>query len=64
MIPKKLHYCWFGGAPLPDEAVRRIESWKQYCPDYEILRWDESNDDVFKNKYMASAYLEWILRAA
>ena len=56
MIPKKIHYCWFGGNPLPELAIRCIESWKKYCPDYEIIRWDESNYDVTKNKYMYQAY--------
>lgn len=46
MIPKKIHYCWFGGKPLPEKMVRFIESWKKYCPDYEIIKWDESNYDI------------------
>ncbi len=46
MIPKKIHYCWFGGKPLPNEMIRFIESWKKFCPDYEIIRWDESNYDI------------------
>lgn len=56
MIPKKIHYCWFGGKPLSKDAHRCIDSWKKYCPDYEIIRWDESNYDVTKNKYMMEAY--------
>lgn len=35
MIPKKIHYCWFGGNPLSEEVKRYIASWKKYCPDYE-----------------------------
>lgn len=46
MIPKVIHYCWFGGKPLPKLAKKCIKSWKKYCPDYEIIRWDESNYDV------------------
>ena len=46
MIPKVIHYCWFGGKPLPDEFCKYIESWKKYCPDFEIKRWDESNFDI------------------
>lgn len=46
MIPKTIHYCWFGGNPLPKLAKRCIKSWKKYCPDYEIIRWDESNYDI------------------
>lgn len=58
MIPKKIHYCWFSGRPVPKEFEKYIDSWKKYCPDYEIIRWDESNYDVTKNAYMASAYKE------
>ncbi len=56
VIPKKIHYCWFGGAPLPDKYQVWLESWKKYCPDYEIIRWDESNYDIRKNRYMHEAY--------
>lgn len=56
MIPKKIHYCWFGGNPLPEDVKRYIESWKKYCPDYELIRWDESNYDVYKNIYVEQAY--------
>lgn len=56
MIPKKIHYCWFGGNPLPKEAKKCIESWKKYCPDYEIIEWNESNYDLNKNEYVKKAY--------
>lgn len=56
MIPKKIHYCWFGGNPLPDDVKRYIESWKKYCPDYEIVQWNESNYDVHKNPYVEQCY--------
>ncbi len=56
LIPKKLHYCWFGGKKIPDRNLMWMESWKKYCPDYEIIRWDESNYDVTKNQYMYEAY--------
>lgn len=46
MIPKVVHYCWFGGNPLPKLANKCIKSWKRHCPDYEIIRWDESNFDI------------------
>ena len=55
-IPKIIHYCWFGGNPLPELALRCIESWKRYCPDYEIVRWDESNFDVNAWEYTKEAY--------
>ena len=57
-IPKIIHYCWFGGAPLTEEAEKCIASWKKLCPDYEIMRWDESNFDVNFNAYTAEAYRE------
>ena len=56
MIPKKIHYCWFGGKPIPDEFQQYMDSWREFCPDYEIIRWDESNYDVTKNRYMWEAY--------
>lgn len=56
LIPKKIHYCWFGGSEIPDEYKKNIESWKKYCPDYEIIRWDETNYDIRKNNYISQAY--------
>lgn len=56
LIPKKIHYCWFSGNPMPDYLLKCIESWERLCPDYEIVRWDESNYDVTKNLYMKQAY--------
>ena len=45
MIPKVIHYCWFGGNPLPYEVKKCIKSWEKMCPDYEIKQWNESNFD-------------------
>lgn len=56
MIPKVIHYCWFGGKPLPKLAEKCIESWKKYLPDYEIKRWDETNFDVNIIPYTQEAY--------
>lgn len=56
MIPKKIHYCWFGGNPLPESAKKYIETWKKYCPDYEIIEWNETNFDVTQNQYCKEAY--------
>lgn len=56
MIPKKIHYCWFGGNPLPELALKCIESWRKYCPDYEIIEWNESNFDVNSCDYVKEAY--------
>lgn len=46
MIPKVIHYCWFGRNPLPAEAKKCIKSWKKYCKDYKIIQWDEDNYDL------------------
>ena len=56
MIPKIIHYCWFGGNPLPELAQKCIESWKKFCPDYEIIEWNESNFDIAANTYAKEAY--------
>ncbi len=56
MIPKVIHYCWFGGKPLPKDAEKCIKSWREYLPDYEIKRWDESNFDVNAISYTKEAY--------
>lgn len=56
MIPKVIHYCWFGGNPLPKSAKKCISSWKKYLPDYEIKEWNESNFDVNSIPYTEDAY--------
>ena len=56
MIPKIIHYCWFGGNPLPELLVTCIESWKKYCPDYIIKEWNENNVDLSRNAYAREAY--------
>lgn len=56
MIPKIIHYCWFGGNPIPEEYKQYIESWKQYCSDYEIKKWDETNFDINSSAFVKEAY--------
>lgn len=56
MIPKIIHYCWFGRNPLPPLAMKCIESWKKYCPDYEIKEWNEDNFDLNSYPYVREAY--------
>jgi hypothetical protein len=56
MIPRKIHYCWFGNNALPKSAQDCISSWKRFLPEYEIVRWDESNFDVNQNAYVQEAY--------
>lgn len=56
MIPKVIHYCWFGGNPLPPLAEKCIASWKRFLPDYEIKEWNEQNFDVNIIPYTAEAF--------
>lgn len=56
MIPKKIHYCWFGGKELPELAKKCIAGWEKFCPDYEIIRWDESNFDLDQIPYTRWCY--------
>lgn len=55
-IPKRIHYCWFGGAPLDETAQRCMKTWERFCPGYEIVRWDESNSPLTDNDYVRQAY--------
>lgn len=56
MIPKIIHWCWFGGEQIPDENLKCIESWKRFCPDYEIIKWTEDSFDIGKCEYAKQAY--------
>jgi len=56
MIPKIIHYCWFGEGALPDSMKKCIASWRQFFPDYEIKEWNESNFDVNIMPYTQEAY--------
>ena len=56
MIPKIIHYCWFGRNPLPELAQQCIASWRKYLPDYEIQEWNEDNFDVYTTRYTREAY--------
>ena len=56
MIPKIIHYCWFGRNPLPKSAVKCINSWRKFFPDYEIKEWNEDNFDVNSIPYTSEAY--------
>lgn len=55
MIPKIIHYCWFGNKKLTSQAVNCIKSWRKYCPSYKIIQWDESNFDLKYNPYVCEA---------
>lgn len=56
MIPKVIHYCWFGGNPKSDLILKCMASWKQYLPDWEFIEWNESNFDVNMFEYTREAY--------
>jgi len=56
LIPKKIHYCWFGDDPMPESAEKCMETWKKYCHDYEINEWNESNFDINCCDYVREAY--------
>jgi len=43
MIPKTLHYCWFGKGDKPVSFTACLESWEKYCPDFEIKEWNATN---------------------
>ncbi|WP_299554761.1 glycosyltransferase [Seonamhaeicola sp.] len=55
MIPKIIHYCWFGGNPLPALAVKCIDSWKKFLPEYEIIEWNESNFPIESFRFAKEA---------
>lgn len=56
MIPKKIHYCWFGGHEKSDLAKHCIASWKNVHPDFEIIEWNESNSPLDDNSYVREAF--------
>lgn len=56
MIPRVIHYCWFGGGPLPTSARACIASWTTHCPAYEIRRWDESTFDVRQCRFVRESH--------
>lgn len=56
MIPKKLHYCWFGRGEKPESFHRYLATWKKYCPDYEIVEWNEDNFDITQSRFTQQAY--------
>lgn len=58
MIPKVIHYCWFGGKDKPEIVKKCLLSWKKYCPDYEIKEWNESNFDINSNNFTKKMYSE------
>lgn len=58
MIPKKIHYCWFGGKPIPKEYQKYIATWHKFLPDYELIQWNETNFDINASEYTRKAYAD------
>ena len=56
MIPKTIHYCWFGKKKKTSLINKCIASWKKNFPDYEIKEWNESNTNIKENQYISEAY--------
>lgn len=56
LIPKRIHYCWFGEKDKPELIKKCIASWKQHLPDYEIVEWNEKNFDIHSNRYVKEAF--------
>lgn len=55
MIPKIIHYCWFGNGEKSNLIKKCINSWKKFCPDYKIIEWNESNIDISNSVYAQQA---------
>lgn len=56
MIPKTIHYCWFGKNKLSDIAKKCIDSWRKFCPDYEVKEWNETNYNLNSCLFVREAY--------
>ena len=57
MIPKIIHYCWFGGNSKPKSVEKCIDSWRLYCREFEFIEWNESNFDISSSpQYVQQAY--------
>jgi len=56
LIPKIIHYCWFGKGKMPELALQCIESWKKYLPDYQLRLWNEDTYDITSHPYVLEAY--------
>ena len=61
MIPKIIHYCWFGKGLMPKSQRDCIKNWKKLMPDYQIMRWDESNFDYNQYKLQSMPYADDIM---
>lgn len=57
VLPKIIHYCWFGPNKLPKEAIKCINFWKKYAPDYKIIEWNDKNYNLNKNDYLNKMHI-------
>lgn len=58
IIPQRIHYCWFGRGKMSKLQKKCINSWEKFCPDYEVILWNEDNFDINSNIYTKQAYQE------
>lgn len=58
MIPKLVHYCWFGKKKMPKKMLKNIENWEKSNPDYKFIEWNENNFDINSNSFVKRAYCE------
>ena len=56
MIPKIIHYCWFGNKPIPTKEQKCMKTWQNILPEYKIIRWDENSFDINSNPFTKEAY--------
>ncbi len=56
MIPKIIHYCWFGKEKMPEVAIECIKTWKKFFPDWKVIEWNEDNYDLSEIQYIKDAY--------
>ena len=56
MIPKIIHYCWFGRGPMPETALKCIDSWHRFMPDWDYVLWNEDKFDISSYPYAREAY--------
>jgi len=56
MIPKIIHYCWFGAGKIPPRLQKCIASWKELMPEYQLIRWDETSFDINSLPWTKEAY--------
>lgn len=58
MIPKIIHYCWLSNEPIPTNLLKCMDSWRKYCPEYEIIKWDTNRFDVHSVPLVEQAFTE------